>query len=200
MNLQYRKSPHTPYNIKISTMMDVIDQKRGQFEVRPGQHLIIRVTPKVTDATENFKTFDVQTRNCRLQHETTGFNFLRNYSKAGCEMECAMKDALDICKCLPWFYTNNFTMAPMCDMFGAKCFDLIMSDETHYKNCSEQCLENCESTSYVAIPFYLPLNIEEICAEPIFVGLFAHFSQLYKGINKFAKITGGQPLFEYTEY
>ena len=44
-------------------MMDVIDQKRGQFEVRPGQHLIIRVTPKVTDATENFKTFDIQTVN-----------------------------------------------------------------------------------------------------------------------------------------
>ena len=30
---------------------------------------------------------------------------------------------------MPWFYPNDFTEVPMCDMFAAKCFDDIMSND-----------------------------------------------------------------------
>ena len=133
-----------PYNIKISTKNNFIDQKRELIEVKPGYHLTIRVIPKVVDASKAFETFEYQTRNCKLVHETNGLNYLKQYSKVGCEVECAMNESVRICKCLPWFYPNNFTVTPMCDMFGAKCFDMIMSDETNYKKCPDKCLENCK--------------------------------------------------------
>ena len=99
---------HVPYNLKISTKVDVFDQKRGQIDVKPGYHLEIRVTPKVTATSDSFKTFDSQTRNCKFQFERKEMTFLQNYSKDGCEFECALKDALEICKCLPWYYPNDF--------------------------------------------------------------------------------------------
>ena len=81
----------------------------------------------------------------------------------------------------------------MCDMFGAKCFDLIMSDETHYKNCSSQCLDNCESISYIAHPSYVPINVAEICRVPLFKDLFKHLTKnVYFEIHGFEKMTIGK--------
>ena len=93
VNLETSATLYTPYKIKISTKVDLTDQKRGQIEVKPGYQLVISITPKVIDTDKNFMTFDFQTRNCKFQHETEGLNFLPNYSKAGCELECAMKIA-----------------------------------------------------------------------------------------------------------
>ena len=183
---------HEKYNVKISNKGEVVDQKRGQFEAKPGQHLVIRVTPKVIDASDEVETYDYIVRNCKFEYEAMGLNFLRNYSKIGCEMECAIKDALEICKCLPWFYSNNFTVTPMCDIFGAKCFDEILSDETHYKKCGSSCLESCESTSFVAIPSYSPMNIEEICKTTPFSELFDKLRIVYHGINGFEAIAMGK--------
>ena len=41
---------HTPYMIKISGKNDIVDQQRGFIEVKPGYHLVVRILPKVVDA------------------------------------------------------------------------------------------------------------------------------------------------------
>ena len=56
----------------------------------------------------------------------------------------------------------------MCDMFGAKCFDKIMSNETYYKKCSGKCLEDCMGTTYVAVPSYVPIDTEICSLEGMF--------------------------------
>ena len=167
----------TPHSVKISTKFDMIDQNRGSIELRPGYHLVIRVTPKVVDTNEDFEKFDVYTRDCKLPHETNEGGFFQNYTKYGCELECALNHSLAICKCIPWYFPNDFKEMPMCDMFGSKCVDTLLSDETYYKDCNEQCLEACKSTSYAAIPSYLPINPEEICTQPHFLDIFW---ELYK--------------------
>ena len=141
----------------------LMHQPKSSFPVS-----IVRVVPKVIEVSNNFKHFDFETRNCKFLHESKQLKYVQNYSKAGCEFECALEVALDICKCLPWFYPNNFSAIPMCDMFGGKCFDNIMSDNTYYKNCNDQCLEDCEVTSYIAFPSYVPLDITDVCRKPLF--------------------------------
>ena len=58
INLKQSKTTNTPYDIKISTKFDIIDQKREQIEVKHGFHLKMRVTPQVIEASEYFKLFD----------------------------------------------------------------------------------------------------------------------------------------------
>ena len=143
INFEYQTKRNIPYNLKISTKNGIIDQKREEIEIRPGYHLIIRVVPKVATMNENVEAISFYKKECKLQHETNGLNFLKLYSKDGCEVECAATKAVNICKCLPWFYPNNFITLPICDMFGAKCFDMIMSDDKFYQNCTSQCLDDC---------------------------------------------------------
>ena len=104
---------------------------------------------------------------------------------------------IDVCKCLPWFYPNNYTVIPMCDMFGAKCFDIILSDETHYKKCTEHCMENCKSTSYVAHTSYVPINAAEICKQPLFIEIFTNFIDSSEWNSVFEAIPMGNSNFYF---
>ena len=102
MNLKEKSMTNNPYSIKISTMTDMIDQKRGLVELKPGYHVIIRVVPKIIETSEDFEKFDVTTRGCKLPYESEGLNFVQNYSKVGCEMECALNRSLAIHTVVEW--------------------------------------------------------------------------------------------------
>ena len=178
------ETPFIPYNVKISTKRNILDQKRGLIKLKPGFHVTVRVTPKVVDTSDEFVEFDLETRGCKLPYETDELKFLQNYTKDRCEFECAMNISLAICRCLPWYIPNYFNEASMCDMFGAKCFETVVSDERNYKNCAKQCLEDCRSTSFAAIPSYVPIDAKEICKEPIFTAFlkklyFNHEFEMY---------------------
>ena len=98
------------YKLGIKSKADSFDQKtKGLISLRPGYHTLIKVVTDITEISENFASLNQATRKCKLSHETEGFQFLRNYTKTGCEFECAAKLAMEICQCLPWYYPNNFT-------------------------------------------------------------------------------------------
>ena len=189
INIEEAENQFIPYNVKISTRSNIIDQKRGIIELKAGYHVTIRVTPKVIDAREDYVDFPVQTRNCKLPYEADVLKFFQNYTKDGCELECALNRSLSVCKCLPWYLPNNFKEASMCDMFGAKCVDTILSDQRNYRTCKEQCLEDCKITSYAAIPSYVPIDPEQTCAEPIFKAFFEKIYWSYQHEMNFERMT-----------
>ena len=183
VNIESTDTPIIPYNLKISTKNNILDQKRGAIELKPGYHVSIRVTPKVIDASEGFVGFDIRTRKCKLPHEIDGLKFFQNYTEDGCELECALKKSLSVCKCHPWYLPNHLNL-PICDMFAAKCFDSIISDARNYKKCKDQCLVDCTSTSYVAIPSYVPIDPKQTCGQPKFKAIFQrlytnHYNELW---------------------
>ena len=149
---------HTPYNLGITQKNDQLDQKTFLFKVIPGLHIAIHVQPKIIDASDEFKSLPLSTRKCMLPQETEGFNFLIEYSRKGCELECAAQKAVSFCKCLPWYYPNNFTVLPICDMFGSHCFDRIMSDQSFYKKCQNWCKEDCQEISLATWATIFPLG------------------------------------------
>ena len=131
------------YTLGISTGMNVVDQKRNVISLEPGLQSIVSVTPQIFRTSEEFNALPISARKCRLPHENFGLRFVNKYTKISCEFECAINKSISLCQCIPWFYTNNFTNVPICDMFGAKCFDMIMSDDKYYQNCTSQCLDDC---------------------------------------------------------
>ena len=192
ISFESASTSHLPYTIKISTKNNLIDQNRGLVELKPGYHVIIRVVPKVVETTKEFEAFSTYTRKCKLYHESSKLKFLKNYTKIGCEFECALKNATSICKCLPWFYPNDFIEVPICDMFAARCFDDIMSNDTYYKNCKDDCLEDCKGTSYVAVPSYELLNIADTCKQKMFKNLFSSLIHVYFDVMSYEYLTMGK--------
>ena len=71
------KDNFVPYNLKISTKSNMVDQKRGLIELKPGYHVITKVIPKIVDTSESFKGFDVATRKCKLPYEKEGLMIFR---------------------------------------------------------------------------------------------------------------------------
>ena len=94
---------------------------------------------------------------------TSSFRLLKNYTRVGCEFECAVDKALDLCKCLPWYLPNDFTEYPMCEMFGLQCFEEIISDESYYKKCPARCLSECKSVSISFFSTEKQLDTDILC-------------------------------------
>ena len=161
-----------PYTVGVTGQNNLVDQKISVHKLWPGYHTTIHTVPKILETSSNFDNLALDQRNCRLPHETTGFMLLQEYTQKGCEIECAAKKATTFCRCLPWNYPNNFTLFPMCDMFGGFCFNRIMSDEVFYKRCKSECLPDCQEISLSLWQRSTPLNIEDLCKDGTFFDKF----------------------------
>ena len=157
-----------PYMIGISGRENWIDQKRKMILVRPGVKTMIKVLPRIVETTSEFDNLRRKERQCKLSHETEGLESLTKYTRIGCEMECAMKRAMAVCKCIPWFYPNNFLKWPICDMFGGYCYDRIMSFDESYWSCKQQCRKDCHEIEYIIFENVLPMDFKKMCHESSF--------------------------------
>ena len=153
----------TNYKIGISTKRNLVDQQRNSISIQPGHSVLINVLPRLFTTTADFNDLELHQRKCKLPHETKGFKFLNEYSMSGCEFECAIQRAISLCKCLPWYYPNDFTEYPICELFGGYCFDMIMSDNTYYKQCIGQCMRDCEETAFMVVPSSFPFDLDYLC-------------------------------------
>ena len=170
----------TEYRLGITTSKNLIDQQRNSMRIKPGNHMKISVLPRLVETTTYFNDLRKDQRKCKLPHETEGFAFLKEYSRIGCEIECAAQNAISICKCLPWYYPNHFKEWPICDMFGGFCFDLIMSDNTYYKKCIAECLVDCEETTYMVFSDNMPLDLDATCNQQSF-----HYQHFQKNFDSY---------------
>ena len=141
-------------------------------KLTPGYHTTLHVIPKILNSTSAFNDLDLDTRQCKLSHENSGFRFFQTYSRKKCEIECAARKATSFCQCLPWYYPNNFASYQMCDSFGGYCFDEVMSNIIFYKECKTQCLEDCEENSLSIWHNSLPLDSDTLCKDKTYFDRF----------------------------
>ena len=172
---------YIPFTVGVSGKDTYLDQKTSLHKLRPGFHTTIHVIPKILKTTSDFNNLHLNARNCKLAHETTAFQLLREYSQKGCELECAVRKATSFCQCLPWQYPNNFQSWPICDMFGGFCFNTIVSDIVYHKNCKSECYEDCKETSFATWHSTVPLDAEDLCKYNTFFDRFIkqNFQRLF---------------------
>ena len=162
ISIPHFKDP-SAYSLGISTALNSIDQKRNVLDIQPGLHTIVSVTPQSIATSEGFDDLDTFKRKCKLPHETYGLKLVQNYTRTSCEHECAFMKAVTTCECMPWYYRNYSTSIPICEMFGGHCFNKIMSTRKFYKECSKDCLEDCNGMQLSWEQRFQPINIEKIC-------------------------------------
>ena len=161
-------SEQLAYTLGISSKTNNIDQKRNIVNILPGFLTVIRVIPQLIDTTDSFDEMANSSRNCKLSNEIEGLKLLKSYTKVGCEFECAVNQAVSVCKCMPWFYTNNFTDTPICNSFSGYCFEHFISNETNYKQCPNLCKEDCRGIPMTVVTNYVPINAVDFCKEGSF--------------------------------
>ena len=185
---------YNTYTLGITTRNATVDQKRNVIELYPGYQTSVSVIPQRVDVEHDFELVSIPKRNCKFPFETDELplNITKEYTKVGCELECAAEKAAFFCKCLPWHYTNNFTKMPICDTFGGHCFERIMSNEKYYKMCPNVCLQDCKGISMAVVTSHIKINADELCKEGSFMDQlfetssrqffpFEHYKILFEG-------------------
>ena len=157
------KDEASEYSLGISNSLGIIDQKLNVISLEAGMNTIVSVTPQFVETSDGFNDLNPISRNCRFPHETFELKSVKSYSRSSCEHECAYNKAVSVCKCTPWYYKNNSTTMPICEMFGSYCFDKVMSIRKFYKQCTDYCLEDCNGMHLSWEKSFRPINIEKIC-------------------------------------
>ena len=190
---QLYSSSSLKYTVGISGQSDFVDQKRNRITIRAGQQTMVKILPRPFETTKDFDSLELDERNCKLPHETNGFEYLTKYSRVGCETECAMKTAISVCKCIPWHLPNDFKINPICEMFGGYCFDQVIADERHYRDCKYQCLPNCHETEYIVIDNILPMDYKKTCHKGSFQDKqFKHNFQQHFAFHNYKTLVQGE--------
>ena len=166
------------YTIGITGQNELVDQKRNVITIRPGQQTAIKVIPRLVRTSSGHNDLRLDQRRCKLSEERDGLEFFNNYTRIGCETECAIKKAISICKCLPWHYPSDFKTWPLCDMFGSHCFEEIMSVDNNYLDCKFRCLKDCQETEYILLPAVYPINYKTACRPTSY--LYKHFEHNFR--------------------
>ena len=65
-----------PYTIGVTRKNDYMDQSTTVFQVKPGHHTSIYVSPKVISSSSTFNSLSLKTRKCKLEDEIDGFSFI----------------------------------------------------------------------------------------------------------------------------
>ena len=166
------------YTIGITGQNELVDQKRNVITIRPGRQTAIKVIPRLVRTSSYHNDLRLDQRRCKLSEERVGLQFFTNYTRIGCETECAIIKAISICKCLPWHYPSDFKKWPLCDMFGSHCFEEIMSVENNYLGCKFRCLKDCQETEYILLPAVYPMDYKTACHPTSF--LYKHFEHNFR--------------------
>lgn len=181
------------YRIGVTEQNKIFDQKISTVKLRPGYHTTIHVIPKILETSTAFDNMKLQTRRCKLPHETSGFQLFQEYTQKGCEIECAVRKATSFCHCLPWNYPNNFTIFPMCDLFGGFCFNEIVSNEFFYKDCRSECLMDCQETSLSMWQTTYPLKTKALCEGSYFQSFFKEKFETIFAFENYQMLVQGRP-------
>ena len=192
----------------ITTKSDWVDIYANNFVIEPGFSYTFKVLTSQMITTKRFDEMEQHNRNCNLSNEVNDLDYLRNYSKLGCNYDCLLKQVTKNCNCTPWYIPrNDDKKLPYCEEKRS-----LNSEETyacikkHFSEFSTQkcnCPENCRDTTFTVFDFKQPIenpglscNVyealekkEEVYPNSVFCDICRKALKVYKILFHFKYIT-----------
>ncbi len=149
-----------PFKVFIHHPSEPADLEANPIEFIPGMKHTVYITPSRSSSHSELEDFPLETRKCLFPHERAGAsNLFRNYTKGGCQFECAVNKAHARCGCIPWDYPHVEEPLQVCQRIGDECFRNTMASAQIYKDCD--CPVSCSSTTYSFSVISTPLDASE---------------------------------------
>ena len=143
-------------------------RRSNYIPLQVGKHYTIEVTASSKKAADSTRKQPLDVRKCLFPDEATEvLSFFKIYSKSACQLECSLKAAYKICKCVPWNYLhfrvkeNEFGLTELCDMEGNTCFEKAMDAMDSGISCS--CWPSCAEVTYSYNVISTPLEVDKFC-------------------------------------
>ena len=124
------------------------DQLTTALKLEANNEYYIDISPTGQVSTQGFRDIDHAQRKCHLKNEVLQSSIFKVYTQANCNYECYVKQAKELCKCIPWDFLHN-EQSDECDIFGRTCFINTMENLAKSPNNScEYCLKECDYIKY----------------------------------------------------
>jgi len=100
----FRPTTTTPFYLGFSNPFNPHEIVLQNYKINPGKFYNFQIDAAEVTTEERFNNLDPTVRKCLLPFENQSMKYFRNYSKSGCQYECALRKAEEICKCIPWLF------------------------------------------------------------------------------------------------
>ena len=129
-----------------------INQYISSLKLKANNEYFIDVIPTGQISTSDFKTLNLNQRQCHLENEVFPSSLFKLYTKNNCKYECYVTLAKEECKCIPWDFESNMEVSPECDIFGRTCFFKTMEKlaQSPIDKCSH-CIKECDYMEYYKV-------------------------------------------------
>ena len=146
VRLEFNQANQIPHIIE-----DANYRSSSSLKLKCGYEYVIDVQPKVIQTSLAFKEMNLEQRKCKLSHEVEETSIFKVYTQQNCRYECNVKEAESLCKCIPWDFINQNTLAKECDIFGRTCFFNVMENISKSNNFCNHCIKECDYAIYDGI-------------------------------------------------
>ncbi|XP_053966053.1 sodium channel protein Nach [Anastrepha ludens] len=110
----------------------------------PKQETFVGIRPVETYCSRNVKKLSVEERQCVLPYEFP-LKYFRKYMDTNCELEFRVRNMLEMCGCLTYFFYTNRTNDRICSFKDIPCLvDNFASIIGRYKANQSFCPNSCE--------------------------------------------------------
>ena len=146
--------------LSITNENNPFDIFKQNYFIEPGNSYTYTVLANQIITNERFEAMKPQERSCSLPNENGLQSLTNKYSKSACEYQCAIKHAIQECKCLPWNIPQSSNEnLPFCDLNSNNCFDLTLNTfSTQDCGCPSDCFGTSFSVFESVIKIKNPIN------------------------------------------
>ena len=136
------------------------------FQIQTGHVNTVALSATKVEASEDLRSMDPVSRNCRFPDENSNLRIYKSYSQSNCFLECSIFYAQRMLlseaenksvSCIPWylpFPDGDFTV---CDPWESIKFSSYMFSKIPDKECAF-CLPDCTTTIYKPVISTLPFK------------------------------------------
>ena len=89
--------------VGISNKHQYIDMKDISKTILSGYHVIWEIQAMEIVPTSQLHDIPIAKRKCKFENEIEDMQIFKIYSQAACEFEYKVKNAKDVCNCVPWY-------------------------------------------------------------------------------------------------
>lgn len=161
---KFRLSLHDP---------DSLADLRDDFiTLHAGKHHILKVEASLDKASDGIRSMHETVRGCLFPEESEGrLDLFKSYSQSGCLLECNLKEAYKICRCLPWnylhfnaslVYTSKLGLTDLCDFEGNFCVERVLESKNNYEGCG--CLPSCNKAVFTHRLTTEDIKVSKFCS------------------------------------
>ena len=129
------------FKIRLHESVDFPEVIEQGFIAGPGLMKVVAVDLMTFKHTNEVAKLDARQRNCYVEGDRE-LKYFNNYTQSACRIECMIKEMINQCQCLPYFFRQLDLQVPHCEIDSYPCTGRVYGKQPLQYLCAAISIEN----------------------------------------------------------